>query len=150
MRHSKEDQKIGRQIQSEDLQVATVYPSEFETCQDLEVRKVGGKRYVTEERLNQFERDITDSLTTSITDTCDSITKSVGSLIKEEMRKMNKPQFRQSNQNRTNGERAQKVKCYGCQQEGHYKRDCPKADKAGKPSINQTPRPGQSIQPSLN
>ncbi|VDI21954.1 Hypothetical predicted protein, partial [Mytilus galloprovincialis] len=34
---------------------------------DIEIRKVGGKRYVTEERLTQFERGMKDSITQSIT-----------------------------------------------------------------------------------
>lgn len=64
-----------RQVQSEDLHVPTAYMQDSEICQEVEVRKVGGKRYVTEERLNQFQRDIKDSITNSINDT---ITKSVG------------------------------------------------------------------------
>ncbi|CAG2220010.1 unnamed protein product [Mytilus edulis] len=33
---------------------------------DIEIRKVGGKRYVTEERLTQFERGMKDSITQSV------------------------------------------------------------------------------------
>ncbi|CAG2196065.1 unnamed protein product [Mytilus edulis] len=44
---------------------------------DIEIRKVGGKRYVTEERLTQFERGMTDSIKESITQSINqSITQS--------------------------------------------------------------------------
>ncbi|VDI49222.1 Hypothetical predicted protein [Mytilus galloprovincialis] len=44
---------------------------------DIEIRKVGGKRYVTEERLTQLERGMKDS-----------ITQSVGEIIQKEMTKV--------------------------------------------------------------
>ena len=47
--------------------------------EDVEIRKVGGKRFVTDERLVQFQRDIQDS-----------ITKSVGEAIQTEMKKNNR------------------------------------------------------------
>ncbi|CAC5403936.1 unnamed protein product [Mytilus coruscus] len=45
-------------------QLGTTDCSDTEDCEseDIEVRKVGGKRFVTEERLTQFERGISESL----------------------------------------------------------------------------------------
>ncbi len=130
-----------RQIQGDDLLTPAVYMPE-ETCQEIEVRKVGGKRYVTEERLNQFERDIKDSITSSIHET---ITKSVGDIIQDEMRKMSKPRPRPI----TNGERRPKITCYSCQEEGHIKRNCPNADKVKNltQNYNSRPKPNQQQKP---
>jgi hypothetical protein len=47
--------------------------------EDVEIRKVGGKRFVTEERLVQFQRDIQDS-----------IAESVGEAIQTEMKTINR------------------------------------------------------------
>ncbi|CAC5364882.1 unnamed protein product [Mytilus coruscus] len=49
-------------------QLGTTEDSYRNNCgsEDIEVRKVGGKRFVTEERLTQFERGISESLETTI------------------------------------------------------------------------------------
>ncbi|CAC5403297.1 unnamed protein product [Mytilus coruscus] len=60
---------------------------EFED--DVEIRKVGGKIYVTEERLTQFERGMKDSIT-------QSINQSEGEIIQKEMTKYHKPDVNKS------------------------------------------------------
>ncbi|VDI56643.1 Hypothetical predicted protein [Mytilus galloprovincialis] len=86
---------------------------------DIEIRKVGGKRYVTEERLTQFERGITQSL---------------GEIIQKEMKKFNKPNVNQGyrqNQpyNKDNRTKTRTTRCFNCNEEGHYIKDCKKPKK---------------------
>ncbi|CAG2227807.1 unnamed protein product [Mytilus edulis] len=86
---------------------------------DIEIRKVGGKRYVTEERLTQFER---------------GITQSVGEIIQKEMTKFNKPNvnqgYRQNQQyNKDNRTKTRITRCFNCNEEGHYIKDCKKNKK---------------------
>ncbi|CAG2199591.1 unnamed protein product [Mytilus edulis] len=86
---------------------------------DIEIRKVGGKRYVTEERLTQFER---------------GITQSVGEIIQKEMTKFNKPNvnqgYRQNQQyNKDNRTKTRTTRCFNCNEEGHYIKDCKKPRK---------------------
>ncbi|CAG2228279.1 unnamed protein product [Mytilus edulis] len=86
---------------------------------DIEIRKVGGKRYVTEERLTQFERGITQSL---------------GEIIQKEMTKFNKPNVNQGyrqNQpyNKDNRTKTRTTRCFNCNEEGHYIKDCKKPKK---------------------
>ncbi|VDI16906.1 Hypothetical predicted protein [Mytilus galloprovincialis] len=94
---------------------------------DIEIRKVGGKRYVTEERLTQFERGMKDSIT-------QSITQSVGEIIQKEMTKFNKPNvnqgYRQNQQyNKDNRTKTRTTRCFNCNEEGHYIKDCKKPKK---------------------
>jgi hypothetical protein len=102
----------------------------FVTCndtEDVEIRQVGGKRFVTEERLVQFQRDIQDS-----------ITKSVGEAIQTEMNKINRRWDRSDDngprQNRTsftagrdNRQNMKSYRCFICNSEDHYRKDCPNA-----------------------
>ncbi|VDI33036.1 Hypothetical predicted protein [Mytilus galloprovincialis] len=88
---------------------------------DIEIRKVGGKRYVTEERLTQLERGMKDS-----------ITQSVGEIIQKEMTKYYAQQDYDSiswQNKHVYGDRTTKMKnlrCFNCNEDGHYIRDCPK------------------------
>ncbi|CAC5395815.1 unnamed protein product [Mytilus coruscus] len=79
--------------------------------------KAGHQRYVTKERLNQFGRDMKESLTKNIV-------KSVGDMIDEKLTNreperrgdkwLPKEKYQKTNSN----------KCYSCNQEGHFSRDC--------------------------
>ncbi|VDI12585.1 Hypothetical predicted protein [Mytilus galloprovincialis] len=88
---------------------------------DMEIRKVGGKRYVTEERLTQLERGMKDS-----------ITQSVGEIIQKEMTKYYAQQDYDSiswHNKHVYGDRTTKMKnlrCFNCNEDSHYIRDCPK------------------------
>ncbi|CAC5422121.1 unnamed protein product [Mytilus coruscus] len=80
-RRGNRDRNI-RQLSTQD----TIDSNECED--DVEIRNVRGKRYVTEERLTQFERGMKDSITKSIT-------QSVGEIIQKEMSKYYKPDVNQ-------------------------------------------------------
>ncbi|CAC5375193.1 unnamed protein product [Mytilus coruscus] len=113
-----------RQITTQD----TVDSDEFED--DVEIRKIGGKRYDTEERLAQFERGMKDS-----------ITQSVGEIIQKEMTKYHKPEVNQSHRqnqqfNKDNRTKSRTTRCFNCNAEGHYIRDCPKEKRS--PIIKKT------------
>lgn len=87
---------------------------------DIECRRLG-HRYVTEERLNQFGRDMKESMTMDIVN-------SVGEIIEEKMKKPDEtrqrgdkwfPKDLKDKQQKTNN-----IKCYSCNKEGHYSREC--------------------------
>ncbi|CAG2215540.1 unnamed protein product [Mytilus edulis] len=92
---------------------------------DIEIRKVGGKRYVTEERLTQFERGMKNSIT-------QSIAQSLEKVIQTEMAKYNTPQDYDSSAwhnkqvYRDYTTKMKNHRCFNCNEDGHYIRDCPK------------------------
>ncbi|CAC5386345.1 unnamed protein product [Mytilus coruscus] len=109
-----------RQLTTKD----TVVSDEFED--GVEIRKVGGKRYVTEERLTQFEREMKDSIT-------QSIIQSVGEIIQKDMTKYKKPDVKQSHRqnqqyNQDNRTKSRTTRCFNCNKEGHYIKDCKKEE----------------------
>ncbi|CAC5386347.1 unnamed protein product [Mytilus coruscus] len=125
-----------RQLTTQD----TVVSDEFED--GVEIRKVGGKRYVTEERLTQFEREMKDSIT-------QSIIQSVGEIIQKDMTKYKKPDVKQSHRqnqqyNKDNRTKSRKTRCFNCNKEGHYIKDCKKQEepKAVQKTEDKTTRNG--------
>ena len=92
--------------------------------EDVEIRIVGGKRFVTVERLAQFQRDIQDS-----------IEKSVGEAIQTEMMKINRRSDDNGpRQNRTpftagrdNRQQIKSYRYFNCNSEDHYRKECPNA-----------------------
>ncbi|CAG2185546.1 unnamed protein product [Mytilus edulis] len=92
---------------------------------DIEIRKVGGKRYVTEERLKQFERGMKNSIT-------QFIAQSLEKVIQTEMAKYNTPQDYDSSAwhnkqvYRDHTTKMKNHRCFNCNEDGHYIRDCPK------------------------
>ena len=119
-----------------------------------------GNRYVTEERLNQFGRDIKESMTRDII-------KSVGEIIDEKMssqvqRKKRSNTFEEEraatqylNTTRRGGgggggseKSPRKPVCFGCSKEGHFKRDCPMSGESQQPTQNKMS--GERHQPTQN
>ena len=102
------------------------------------VRRANGKSYVTEERLNQFGRDLKESIIKSVSET---VSKEVSELKK--MRESNsnyqqnrnnreQPQYRRKGNQYGNSTR----KCFTCNLEGHYSYNCPQKNQ--KDAANNT------------
>ena len=90
---------------------------------EMDVRRVGGKRFVTEERLNQFGRELQQTITTEFT-------KSVENILETKMQNLNKsqpskmqnlnnksqtgPNYSNHNVKWQKREKPQKPRCYAC------------------------------------
>ena len=114
--------------------------AEYEVAQeDTEIRRVSGKRYATEERLQQFGRELKDSIIKEVTHSVtESVTNGVKELISQQMTKQQaKPNQTQSEAKSSfrpnanmNEERRRTnynpIVCFHCQAPGHMSRSCPK------------------------
>ncbi|VDI05007.1 Hypothetical predicted protein [Mytilus galloprovincialis] len=106
----------------------------YSTTEELDVRRIGGKRFVTEERLNQFGRDIKDSITTEVTKSIESIMDAKlntqqapknFNYHKQNQRNFD-PRSKWQNKDRFQTQKQNNNRCYNCQEEGHFARYCPK------------------------
>ena len=84
---------------------------ESDAEQEYEVRRVNGKRFVTEERLQQFGRDLVTSMTDVIDKKLSEFAEKQGS------RAPRNPKWKQT------------VECFRCHEMGHISRECPQKDK---------------------
>ena len=87
--------------------------------QNVDVRRVNHKRFVTEERLQQFGRELRDDITKNVT-------KSVTENIVKTIRQMVREEIKTAQNYGTQGGTSNKiVTCYACHAEGHISRNCP-------------------------
>lgn len=84
---------------------------ESDADQEYEIRRVNGKRFVTEERLQQFGRDLKEEIVSSVTETIE--------------KKMNGFAEKKGNRAPRNPKWKQTVECYRCHELGHISRECP-------------------------
>ena len=89
---------------------------------DAEIRRTGSHRYVSEERLQHFGRDLKESLLHSVKE---AVSESVKGLIlrNEEPKKEHANWRRAGAQSGARDTRSKGV-CYYCQKPGHFQRDC--------------------------
>ena len=73
---------------------------------DVEIRRLGGKRFVTEERLIQFGRDLKESISRDVIQNLSDVID----------RKLSYENSRRGPNH---------VTCYSCKEEGHISRNCP-------------------------
>ena len=91
--------------------------SDYEDQDTTNIRRVNGKRFVTEERLLQFGRELRHSIVESIKDVQKQISGS-------------KPGFKGSNESRPKSFKKsaqnwkQNIECYNCHKTGHIGREC--------------------------
>ena len=97
---------------------------------DAGIRRFGGKKFVTDERLYQFGNELKNELTKELKrEIVSAVTEVVQ---KRPMDRSFSPKpkpdwkYTPSRERSSDGIRRGPVKCYNCQEEGHYSRECPK------------------------
>jgi hypothetical protein len=134
-------------------QVTTDYNPEVADYDDeVDVRRVNGQRFVTEGRLEQFGRDLKESLLndvtskfqTSMAEMSETITKKIESSSRNQTSTYPpksgeyRNNYRKPDRNQQGAPR--RVECFACNEVGHYIRDCP----TRKPRENR-PNPAMDV-----
>ena len=107
--------------------------------QNADIRRVNHKHFVTEERLQQFGRELRDDITKNVTKSVkESITNSIKitcrQAVRDEMKTFNKkPEMNDMGQGRVPYNK--NIKCCSCQGEGHISRNCPLKENRNTKSI---------------
>jgi hypothetical protein len=88
-----------------------------------EVRRINQKRFVTEERLQQFSRELRGSMTKDVTqsvmDSVKTLVETNCRVIREEFQKL------KGHSGDVQSRQKQDIKCYNCNEFGHIARNCP-------------------------
>ena len=88
-----------------------------------EVRRVNHKRYVTEERLQQFGRELKDSITDQVTK---AVTENIKTTVVQSCRQAVKEEMKYCKRDIEYSKKEKpKIKCFACEEEGHIARNCP-------------------------
>ena len=90
---------------------------EEDQADDQHVRRINGKKFVTEERLHQFSREIQSKIQRQFTD------------IKEMMKKMTDTKLDTKEPSTKQHAQNEGITCYNCGEEGHIRPNCPQMDK---------------------
>ena len=126
------------------IELETLPDEEQNSTDTTDVRRIGGKRFVTEERLNQFGRELKESITSEVTNAMKSMSNTLEDKLhgldnqKQKFRtgydkntsswqKVEEPRIHKPRQNNA-------VKCYNCQGEGHFAKDCKKPQQLRRPT----------------
>ncbi|KAK3082541.1 hypothetical protein FSP39_018678 [Pinctada imbricata] len=96
--------------------------------ENTEIRRVNQKRYVTEERLQQFGRELRDSLVKEVT-------VGIKDTIVETCRKVNKEDRENWRKNKEN------LVCFACEGKGHIAKNCPLRRQEKRRNKNQENKP---------
>ena len=87
--------------------------------QNVDIRRVNHKRFVTEERLQQFGRELRDDITKNVTKSVtENIVKTIRQVVREEVKSV-------QNYGTQGGTSTKTVTCYSCHTEGHISSNCP-------------------------
>ena len=87
--------------------------------QNVDVRRVNHKRFMTEERLQQFGRELRDDITKNVTKSVtENITNTIRQVVREEIKTAQNYGTQRGTSNKI-------VTCYACHAEGHISRNCP-------------------------
>jgi hypothetical protein len=99
------------------------YSSSDYKSDSSEVRRINQKRFVTEERLQQFGRELRGSMTKDVTqsvmDSVKTLVETNCRVIREEFQKL------KGHSSDVQSRQKQDTKCYNCNEFGHIARNCP-------------------------
>ena len=113
------------------------------TDTDNDIRRTSGQRYVTEERLQDFGRDLKESLVHSVKE---AVKNQVTNLMSgQQAGHMNAANDRMWRNLEGTGRTWGKGKCFNCRETGHFARECPLVKPGAKESGGDSKRESGGI-----